>query len=171
MGTSHSPLEFAGKCALASAAVTVAAAAATRECAQLAKDSVLAGSPARMRNVGKNGSKLGVRYTGGEYGEETRYLVFAVGKGWPILERGAHPHPIPRLVGQRSGTMFGPAFGGVNTRRKKPLKIGDGGGFAMHVRSPGSRGKHTFEHGIARAMAVFPLRYATAQMSALGRVF
>ncbi len=168
MGVSRSPLEYTAKMTRAAELSEAVAADATRAGADLTKRIILAGTPARMRHVGKNGSPLGVRYTGGTYGEETKYLIFAVGRGWPILERDTGAHAIPRLKGQRAG-LYGPAFGGINTRRKKPLKIGDG--FAMHVRHPGTKGKHTFEKGVDRAYALMPLQYAARQGAAYRTVF
>lgn len=137
--------------------------------AALMKRTILAGAPARLRNFGKNGSPLSVGYNVGHYEDGAKALVYARGKGWPIIERDTRPHPIPRLSGARSKTLYGPAFGGVNKRRKRPVVVG-GHPYAQ-VFHPGTKGQHLFEHGVDKAIPLISLQYAARQAAVLRTVF
>lgn len=92
----------------------------------------------RMRNVGRKGSRVGVRYTL----HQKSATVFMFGPGAPMLERGTKPHRIPRETAGR---------GRSRRRNKRPINI-PGVGWRAYANHPGTAGKHPFERGIQSAM-------------------
>ncbi len=102
---------------------------------------ISSGAPARLRNVGKSGGKLGVRYTisGGDLNPSAK--LRATGP-WPIIESDIGPHrigPKKRRGGARSGRG-----GGVSTP----------GGVFRSVHHPGTKGKHPWAKGVEKAEPV-----------------
>lgn len=173
MGVSDSPLEYAAKMQRASLTCREACAKSTEAAAATTKRVILARAPARLRNVGKSGSPLNVRYKGGDYEDGAQYLVFAVGRAWPIIERDTKPHPIPRFTGQRASKktgltkQYGPAFG--QDKKQKPIVIG--GNVRSRVFHPGTQGKHIFEQGVATGLALARVEYIAGQVAAMRTVF
>lgn len=105
------------------------------------KKSILTLAPARLRNVGKKGSKLGVRFNMGIYDGVAKSLVFATGP-WQIIERDTKPHRIPRATTGR----------GRNKRANKRPVLIPGVGVRAWANHPGTRGKHPFDRGVKAAM-------------------
>lgn len=145
--------------------------AAVKDGSQVVKTSVTRLAPARLRNAGRRGSKLGVRYNVGTYGGEAKSLVYATGQ-WQLIERDTKPHRIPGLKGQKTrqnrsiratkGRMFGPAFGGEKTNAKPIVFGGNVRAYAFH---PGTKGKKPWARGVAMALPkvrkVLPTKGAT----------
>jgi len=167
MGTVTSAAQVAAKMTQVGVAVQGAQAKAVRAAAAELKSSILAVSPARMRNVGKRGAALGVSFafTGGD-------TPIATGKGtgpWPLIE---YPTPT-HLIG----------IGRSNWKRARVRVVGGaaqggylkGANYAHGVRGPvvhpGTKGKMLFHKGTAAGTpkAVAILRNAT--VSAVAKVF
>lgn len=140
-------------------AVTNAQAPAVRAAAEEVKSSIIAVSPAKLRNVGKNGARLGVvvTVTGGNTPTAT-----GTGVGpWKIIE-----YPTPKhLIGI-----------GKSGRKRAKVTISNGaaqggflkgGGYSHPVRGPvvhpGTHGKLLFHKGTAvgQVKATAVLRKAT----------
>ncbi len=118
-----------------------AARATVVSAAMQSKIVIASGAPSRLRNVGKSGGKLGVRYTisGGDLNPSAK--LRATGP-WPIIESDIGPHrigPKKRRGGARSGRG-----GGVSTP----------GGVFRSVHHPGTHGKHLWAKGVAKAEPV-----------------
>lgn len=154
MGTSHSPLEFAGKCARAAEASRNSAKLGTEAAALATKRAILAVSPSRLRNVGKKGSKLGVRYTVSDTAEGSSALVFATGP-FQLIERNTKAHMIPR---QRS-------------KGRRRVIVIPGVGVRAFAHHPGTKGQHPFEKGVAAAFPLMVRAYDSALMTELRRIF
>lgn len=104
---------------------------AVGDAANVAKKAVLSEldkvtSGRKLRNVGKSGGKLGVKYS---LSGDKRAKVKATGP-WQIIERDTKSHRINRK--------------GAN--KKRALKLPDGG-YRRSVPHPGTKGKHPFEKG------------------------
>lgn len=115
--------------------------------ALLTKNALRAALPDTLRGVGKKGAKITPRYTITRgSGDGSSALVFTTGPTH-LIERDTKPHPIPKLKGSRSRKggntrLFGPAFGGVNTK-KLGVSLGTDRFYAQ-VFHPGTKGKHLF---------------------------
>ena len=170
MGTS-TPLEYSAKMRLAQQAASQVPREAVEASALLAKRLVQARTPARLRNVGKNGRALGVKYKTSHGDDKSQALVFVTGP-YQLIERDTKPHPIPKLKNsgrsRAAKPMFGPAFGGVNTKRK-PVLVG-GKPYAQ-VFHPGTRGKHPFEKGIDEVAPLVERVHRDALMTQLRALF
>lgn len=129
------PAEFAVKMRLAETAARGTPRVATEAAAQLTKKLVQANSPDRLRGVGKNGRKLGVRYTIVHGDDTSQALVFVTGP-FQLIERNTSAHQIPRVRGPRARVRYA-VIPGVGPRRS-----------AQH---PGTHGKHPFERSVAAA--------------------
>jgi len=149
VGTS-TPLEYATKMRLAQEAASSNPRVSVPASALLAKRLVSARAPARLRNVGKKGRILGVRYTVSHGDHESKALVFVTGP-FQLIERGTKPHPIPKLKNsgksRAANPVFGPAFGGVNMKKIVSTPYGP----RRMVWHPGTKGQHPFEKGVAEA--------------------
>lgn len=138
-----------------------------RAAAQLTKETVLAGAPARLRGVGRNGARLNARYTLTTAGANPQALVFAVGP-WQLIERDTKPHQIPRQRSTRSfegvyghAVVPGGAVGGVHGK----------GGVRTRVHHPGTHGKHPWARGIVAAEPRVARLFERQTVDAIGRVF
>jgi hypothetical protein len=91
-------------------------------------------STRRMKNVGKNGSPLGIMYRSKRVGYAmAEAQLSATGKGMHLLDRPTSGHVI--AVGKKSGAKVMPT----------PY------GFFRTVNHPGTKGKRTFDKGFAKA--------------------
>lgn len=93
------------------------------------KRTIVAASPGRMRNVGRRGARLGVKYTVSGSGARAKANVSGDGP-WPLLDNPSVPHRIPRERSRRS------------RKRARVLKLPNG--FASYVEHPGTKGKRVF---------------------------
>lgn len=143
----------------------------------LVKKTITGIAPARLRNVGKKGANLNVRYTIGSYEDGAKSLIFAQGP-WPIIESDTRPHAIPRLAGSRSrkdvgvglggsgrGRLAGPAFGGENTKK---LALPNGG-FRSTVFHPGTKGKHPWARGVEISIPLVADLFRTSVVRTIAR--
>jgi hypothetical protein len=173
MGTSHSWGEVAGKFNRLAEAYDDLPKTVVGEAALLMKRAVLANAPGRLRNVGKRGAKLSAAYNTSGHGSEAKALVFARGP-WQIIEGDTRPHPIPRLAGSRASKktgetkMFGPAFGGVNDKKRLTLPDGNVRRVVFH---PGTKGQHPWEKGVDAARPAVERMFATQAAVPLRRIF
>ena len=167
MGTSQSPLEYAGKMFRAGQAAGNAAQVGTAAGAALVKRTILAGSPSRLRNVGKTGRNLGVRYTVDTYPDGAKALIFATGP-WQIIERDTRPHQIPR---QRVSDSFVGVFGHAVIPGGSEAFPHGKRGVRTKVNHPGTRGKRPFEKGVVAAQPLVPKVYAAAVEAHLRTIF
>jgi hypothetical protein len=123
--------------------------------AKQAKETVLdeldrVASGRRLRNVGKKGGKLGVRYNLKAAGDSPSATVKATGP-WQIIERDTKGHTIqPRKKGKR-----------------KALRLPNGG-FRRSVPHPGTRGKHPWEKGVKASGPKVSKVMATRYVKAVG---
>lgn len=138
--------------------------------ALLTKKLVQARTPDRLRNVGKGGRKLGVRYNVVHGDDQSQALVYVTGP-FQLIERGTRPHPIPKLKNsgrsRAANPMLGPAFGGVNTKKILSTPYGP----RRTVWHPGTEGQHPFEKGVAEAVAVIPNVHDQILMAQLRAIF
>ncbi len=135
--------QVAGRMAAVDQAAVKGGRVAVSKAALDAKTIIAAGAPGRLRNVGK-GAKLGIRYTVAGAGATTSARLKATGP-WPIIESDIGPHLIgPKKKRRRSGPGSGRGGGisipGVGVRRS-----------AHH---PGTKGKHPWAKGVAKAEPV-----------------
>jgi hypothetical protein len=93
--------------------------------AQLMRDT----SGGRLRNVGKKGTKLSVRYKLHGNDANPSATVEAVGS-WPILNNPTKPHEI-------------------RPRRGRAIRVGDG--FRRSAHHPGTKGKQTWQKAKPKA--------------------
>lgn len=113
-------------------------------------DSVTNGG--RLRNVGRSGSRVGVRYT---LFDGNRAIVQATGP-LQIIERDTKAHTIPRTAGTR---RLRTAAGRLSRKREstgsvlsgRKVLVINGTPVMGPVNHPGTRGKHPFERGVAAA--------------------
>ena len=153
---------------LAQAAASQAPREAVPATALLSKRLVAARAPSRLRNVGRRGRNIGVRYTVTHGDDESKALVFVTGP-WQLIERDTRPHPIPRLALSRSRgarAVFGPAFGGVSNKI-----VATPYGPRRQVFHPGTQGQYPFEKGIAEAVSLIPNVHDEILMAQLRAIF
>lgn len=153
MGVSHSYGELSGKLARAGAASGSVPRVATRVAGEAASGIIRAGSPSRLRGVGKKGARLGVSVSVTGSGTHTLGYVRATGP-WQLIEHDTKAHDIPRS----------------NRRKKKVLRLADGT-FYTRVRHPGTRGQHPFAKGAEVAKPLIPRFYRDGENAALARIF
>lgn len=133
MGFSSSPAVLAGKLDRYAAGMDAAANTATGKAALAVKTAALAELSAvgvhgaRLRNVGRKGRKLGVRYTI-KGGPTPTAIVSATGP-WPLVEENVPAHLIPRGTRRRD-------------RKKRPHLFFNEHWWTGPVRHPGTTGKH-----------------------------
>jgi hypothetical protein len=126
-----------------------------REAAQLSKATIVAGSPSRLRGVGKRGARLSVRYTLTKTADDPAALVFAVGP-WQLIERDTRPHQIPRERRTRSFEgVYGHAVipGGSEAPPHGPR------GVRTRVHHPGTKGKKPWARGVEKATPLVTLLF------------
>lgn len=85
----------------------------------------------RLRNVGRKGAKLGVKYTMHGATGHASAIVEATG-AWPILNNPTKPHEI-------------------RSKKGKTLRLGDGL-FRASAQHPGTKGKRTWQKAQPKAM-------------------
>ncbi len=123
------------------AAVTKGNRATVEAAALKTKTTIASGAPDRLRNVGKKGAKLGVRYTIRGEGSNVSALVKATGP-WPLIEENIPAH----LIGPK--------------KKKRGARSGRGGGVVVNggvfrlVHHPGTKGKHPWAKGVTKAEPV-----------------
>lgn len=175
MGVSNSPAELARKINGFTVDVKATTIEATRAAAAVAVKSIEASRAAagagsgRLRGVGKKGAAISVKTTLLRSSSNPTATVRAVGP-WQLLESDTKPHPIPKLTrkgGRKGSPIFGPAFGGVNT--KKFVAFGDT--VRRQVFHPGTKGKHPWRKGVAAAKPLTPRVYEAELREAMRRHF
>ncbi len=162
MGVS-TPAVFAGKMGALSVAVEKLPKSALTKAGLAGKAIIASGAPDRLRNVGKNGSKLGVRLTVSSDGIAIASAKLKATGAWPIIESDTPPHAIPRLAGSKSrakNRVYGPAFGGENVK-----KLLTPYGVRATVWHPGTKGKHPWAKGAEKVVVLTPKLFA-AELSA-----
>lgn len=162
MGVS-TPAQFAVKMGALGAAVERLPKSATTKAAIAGKEIIQSGAPAKLRNIGKRGSALGVRVTTLSTGAGAATATLQATGAWPIIESDTPPHAIPRLAGARSrakNPLYGPAFGGENIK-----KLMTPFGIRATVWHPGTKGKHPWAKGTAKVAVAAPRVFA-AELSA-----
>lgn len=96
-------------------------------------------APRGRLNVGKRGSRIGVRYRL----HENSAVVAMFGPA-QLIERDTKPHRIPRAtVGRR------------RRANRKPINI-PGIGWRQYANHPGTKGKHPWEKGLRLARPLLP---------------
>jgi hypothetical protein len=164
VGTSRSPAELTAKLQRAAHAYADLDGTVVREGAQLTKRTVVAGAPSRLRGVGKRGARLSVGYTVSTAGSSPAALVFARGP-WQFIENDTAPHRIPRSSARkrkaRHAVVPGGAEGGDHGK----------GGVRASVNHPGTRGKHPWAKGVARAAPQVAVMFQTRSVAVLRVVF
>jgi hypothetical protein len=127
--TLHTFSELQQRLANLGTAVEKSRKATLEKAALKAKETIAAGAPARLRNVGKSGAKLTVRYT---LEGDSLARMKAVGP-WPLVEVGSKPHTIrPKKKGGRKAilTPSGPR---------------------ASVQHPGTKAKRLWSKGVEKA--------------------
>lgn len=152
MGVSRLPAELASKLRHAGGAIDGAARDGVFKAALLVKTSVVAQiGTTRLRGVGRKGAKVGVRFDVKGQQNPTA-LVRATGP-LHLLERSTRPHEIrPKRRGGKAVVISG-----VGPRA-----------YAHH---PGTKGKHPWERGLARALPQVPEVMMREQQQSLRRYF
>jgi hypothetical protein len=151
VGVSKSPAELGAKITKFANSVGAANRRAAEECGLMMKTSIVGftkaatGGDQILSGTGRKRAKLGARYDVKGY-ENATVLVRALGWAFPIVERGAKPHPIgPRGVRGRRARAIG--SGEAVYGRHEVLKLGNGV-YRRWVDHPGAAGKHPFEMGV-----------------------
>lgn len=152
MGHSDSWSELGSKLAHLDRELESVPKAGVNAAALTVKKSVLGIAPARLRNVGKKGAKLGVRYDIKSFPSNAVARVYATGP-WSIIERNTKAHRIPR---QR--------------RKPRPIKI-PGIGWRMYAMHPGTKGKHPWRKGVEAAQPLVKREFHTGVATAMRKVF
>lgn len=168
MGIS-TPAQFAGKMTALGVAVEKLPKSAATKAAVAGGKVITAGAPDRLRNVGKNGSKLGVRVTAESVGPAAATATIQATGAWPIIESDTPPHAIPRLVGSKSrakNPLYGPAFGGENVK-----KLMTPYGVRATVWHPGTKGKHPWAKGVPKVVVLAPKVFAAELVGDLVTIF
>ena len=99
-------------------------------------------APKRLRNVGKRGARIGVKYNVGNFGGEPKSKVFAYGP-FQLVERPTKEHPIPRET-----------VGSGRRKRKNTRKLRlPSGGIRNSVKHPGIKNpKRPWRRGVAQSI-------------------
>ncbi len=115
----------------------------------------------RLSGVGRNGGRIGVRYT---IQASTSGPVVRVGMTGQahLLERDTKPHAIPAEV---------TATGRKRKRGRKALVLADGGVRSRVAKHPGTTGKHPWEKALNSALPKVPKAIDVATKAALAKVF
>lgn len=149
-----SPIVAAAKFHKAAVRVGNSSEKGEQKAALFVKKTILANSPARLRNVGKRGAKLGVGYrpyVGGG-------TIVAARGPWPIIEWDTKAHVI----------------GGGRSKKREVrsyLQFMTGDIRLGPIRHPGTEGKHPFAKGVALARPAIPRIVDAEVKSALLGVF
>ena len=115
----------------------------------------------RLRGVGRRGAKVGVGFQ--LAGAARPYAVIQARGPLHLLERDTRGHDIPsRFV--RRGSSVKVFIPGVGVRTYS--RAGD-----KRIHSPGSTGKHPFEHGVERAAPIAQEILARRFMGAVAEVW
>lgn len=112
-----------------------------KEVSFMVKKNVERLAPKRLRNVGKRGARIGVKYNVGNFGGEPKSKVFAYGP-FQLVERPTKAHRIPRETIGR---------GRRQRANRKPILI-PGVGWRQSARHPGTRGKYPWRRGVAQSI-------------------
>lgn len=160
MGLSRTPDALERKLRTAADALHDVPRVAVAEAAQHTKVTILAGSPARLRGVGRNGARLGVGYNLSPAGETPSALVYARGP-WPLIEFDTAPHVEPRQRRSRRGARA----------RVVVVPGGARGGVRSRVQHPGTKGQHPFRNGVHRAQPRTGRILESRTEAVLARVF
>lgn len=166
-----SPLQAAAKFRRAGARISAASKKGERNAAQFVKATILAGSPGRLRNVGKNGTRLGVNYKADPSGGT---LVQASGP-WQLIERDTKAHTI---IGKGVGRVKRGSTKGLSKDARSAVRYGakqnlynalfggpgggggkfliDGNWYTGPIHHPGTQGKHPFARGVETARPGVP---------------
>lgn len=155
--TVTSAAQVAAKMGKAADALTKARPAAVAKASAELKQSVLAGAPARLRHVGKNGAALGVSTTAGG-GAHPTSTGRATGP-WALIEYDTPQHLIGlgRLAerSDRKGKYRRAKFT-VSSSGAAMGRVLHGAGYAHPVRGPvvhpGTKGKLLFHKGVERGI-------------------
>lgn len=135
-----SPLVAAAKFRKAAERVARSSNRGEVKAALFVKKTILSISPARLRNVGKKGSKLGVGYRPNPGGG-----IFIGARGpWQIIERDTRAH----LIGGGKSKL---------TEKRAYLQFATGDIRLGPIHHPGTQGKHLFRKGVEIARPVVPL--------------
>lgn len=167
MGVSHSFGELGGKLTRLAGEYAELPNTLAPEAAQIAKRSVLAVSPSRLRGVGKKGANLSVAYNVSHSGGSAQALVFAKGP-WQLIEGDTKAHQIPR---QRSSASFEGVFGHAVIPGGAEGGVHGKGGVRTRVMHPGTHGKHPFRKGIEAARPLITRMFDTQGAFVLNRIF
>lgn len=153
------PKVFAAKMTTLAAGMPKTAEAGVGASCLLVKKSVLAVAPDRMRNVGKKGVRLAVRYRFLQTGPRAVAAIRAVPPGpWSMIEYGTRPHDIPKQGRRRKSTG-------------KRLKFPDGEFRTGPVKHPGSRGRGPWAKGVAAALPMCPAVFDKAVKAEMAALF
>lgn len=129
----------------------------------------------RLRGVGKRGARVGVKYDVQSSGERPTAFVQATGP-LQLIERDTAEHQIPRVAGSRrlrtaAGRLSHKREGtGRNLNGAKVLKI-QGEYRTGPITHPGTKGKHPFERGVAKAEVTAVVDSLTELHRSISRIF
>ncbi|HEU5085671.1 MAG TPA: hypothetical protein VFU14_20185 [Acidimicrobiales bacterium] len=150
--------QFARKMTRAGVSLASASPTSVLRAAQLMKRDIESISPRRLRNVGKNGAALSVRYEVRLHPTHSTALVRAAGP-WQIINNDARPHAIYRKNARVKGkgarranrqAIYNELFGAAGAYKGGALKLPDGG-YRRVVQHPGHRGKRLWQKGVNRS--------------------
>jgi hypothetical protein len=117
--------------------------------AQTAKTTILAGAPARLRNVGRAGAKLGAGY---DFSGTNTVKVRSRGP-WPLVEVSSKAHQIKPRRSRGKSAVHTPA----GPRRR-----------VMH---PGTRAKHLWTKGVDKAEPLVAKEMGRQTLATVGKAF
>lgn len=141
------------------------------------KATIAAGAPARLRNVGKNGANLGIRYTIRGEGSGVSASVRATGP-WPIIESDIGAHVITgKKAGRGAGSRKKRAAAvnrlnllGIGGIKSSPIVI-PGIGVRAYAHHPGTKGQHPWAKGVARAEPIAAREMSTRMANIVKAAF
>ena len=162
MGTSRTAAELSKKMSAFAEAIGEGDVLLVREAAQLTKDTIQAGSPKRLRGVGKKGGvRLTVGYNVTTAGDKPAALVFARGP-WQFVEHDTKAHDIPRP---------GRARRRATTKAKRRVVVVPGTGPRAVAHHPGTKGTRPFAKGVERARPLAARLMVNRTETIMRRVF
>lgn len=182
MGTSRSSAEFTRKLNDAARGIAEAAPRAARESGRRAKTIMeaerrAATSTGRLRNVGRAGARLTVRYDVRDAAPGHSVAELKAGGPWQLIENAARPHIISSRRARGSAArrgragLLGPVMPG-STGGGRSAVIRTPWGARRYVRHPGTRGKRPWRKGYERTQRSLDGRQVTRPfVDALRRVF
>jgi len=169
MGTSASAAQLASKLQRAAKAIPDASAAGVNRVALEGKAIFLANmGTRRIRNLGKNGAKVGARYTAAKSEVNPTALLFYTGPAH-ILNNPTKAHPIyPR------GARVRDEGGAITKRRRsggaKGLTL-PGDNVRLYVNHPGTSGKRFFEKSVPQVARAQGRQHRAAIGAELRKIF